>query len=154
MPARMITAMLVVMLTPAPAYAQDVNSQLIEAAQNGQAEKVQALLESGADVDGKNKNGWTALIYAALQGHPDVVRILLDAGADVNAKANADETALMAAADVGHTDIVRTLLDAGADVNGKGSVGRTALMALGVFEVPIKLHSEVEAKIKVWVVKE
>ena len=28
------------------------------------------------------------------------------------------------------------------------------LKALGVFEVPIKLHSEVEAKIKVWVVKE
>lgn len=28
------------------------------------------------------------------------------------------------------------------------------LKALGVFEVPIKLHTEVEAKIKVWVVKE
>lgn len=28
------------------------------------------------------------------------------------------------------------------------------LKALGVYEVPIKLHSEVEAKIKVWVVKE
>jgi large subunit ribosomal protein L9 len=28
------------------------------------------------------------------------------------------------------------------------------LKALGVFEVPIKLHTDVEAKIKVWVVKE
>jgi len=28
------------------------------------------------------------------------------------------------------------------------------LKALGVFEVPIKLHTEVEVKIKVWVVKE
>ncbi len=28
------------------------------------------------------------------------------------------------------------------------------LKALGVYEVPIKLHPEVEVKIKVWVVKE
>ncbi|MFQ5823606.1 MAG: 50S ribosomal protein L9 [bacterium] len=28
------------------------------------------------------------------------------------------------------------------------------LKALGIYEVPIKLHSEIEAKIKVWVVKE
>ncbi|RMF66130.1 MAG: 50S ribosomal protein L9 [Calditrichaeota bacterium] len=28
------------------------------------------------------------------------------------------------------------------------------IKALGVYEVPIKLHSEVEAKIKIWVVKE
>ena len=86
MPAKMIIAMLVALLMPVPAFAQDVFSQLIEAARNGQTEKVQALLESGADVDGKNNSGWTALIYAALLGHTDVVRTLLDAGADVNAK--------------------------------------------------------------------
>ena len=35
MPARMIIAMLAALLIPIPAYAQDVNSQLIEAAKRG-----------------------------------------------------------------------------------------------------------------------
>ena len=65
MPARMITAMLLALLIPVPAYAQDVNSQLIEAAKNGQTEKVKTLLEAGAKVNAKNKNGLTALIGAA-----------------------------------------------------------------------------------------
>ena len=44
MPARMITAMLAALLISIPAIAQDVNSQLIEAAKNGETEKVRALL--------------------------------------------------------------------------------------------------------------
>ena len=48
MPARMIIAMLVVLLISIPACTQDVNSELIEAAQNGETEKVRELLEAGA----------------------------------------------------------------------------------------------------------
>ena len=84
MPDRMILAMLVALLISIPAFAQDVNAQLIEAAQNGQAEKVQALLEGGADADAKDENGMTALMWAAMGGHPDTVQVLLDAGSDVS----------------------------------------------------------------------
>lgn len=38
------------LLISIPAYTPDVNSQLIEAAKNGQTERVKALLEAGTDV--------------------------------------------------------------------------------------------------------
>ena len=93
MPARMIIAMLLALLISIPAFAQDVNAQLIEAAQNGQAEEVQALLEGGADVDAKDEAGMTALMWAALGGNTDTVKVLLDAGADVSVKDRQGTTA-------------------------------------------------------------
>lgn len=40
------------------------------------------------------------------------------------------------------------------DIDRKKIILEEPLKALGVFEVPIKLHSEVEARVKVWVVRE
>lgn len=112
MPARMIVVMLVALLISIPAIAQDIDSQLIEAAKNGQAEKVQALLEVGADVDAKDEDGITALWAAAAGGHTDIVRTLLDGGADVNTRTNNGLTALMASR--GHPEVSEILQKAGA----------------------------------------
>ena len=116
MPARMIIAVLVALLIPIPAYTQDIISQLIEAARNGRAEKVQALLEAGADVNAKTDDGSTALMMAAFGGQTETAQVLLDAGADVNAKNNDGQTALWWAARQGHThtEIVELLKQAGA----------------------------------------
>ncbi|MDA2938760.1 ankyrin repeat domain-containing protein, partial [Acidobacteria bacterium AH-259-A15] len=86
MPTRMIIAMMLALLNPIPACARDVNSELIEAARNGQTEKIQALLRAGADVNAKDAAGFTALRYAALRGYTSAVETLLEAGADVNVK--------------------------------------------------------------------
>lgn len=40
------------------------------------------------------------------------------------------------------------------DIDRKKIILEEPLKALGVYEVPIKLHSEVEAQIKVWIVRE
>ncbi|MBN1480474.1 50S ribosomal protein L9 [candidate division KSB1 bacterium] len=40
------------------------------------------------------------------------------------------------------------------NIDRKKIILEEPLKALGVFEVPIKLHSEVEARVKVWVVRE
>ncbi len=113
MPARMIIAMLLALLISIPAIAQDINSQLVEAAKNGDTVSIMALLEAGADL-----NAWdrlyetTALGWAAAEGHTETVQALLDAGADVNAKNEDGLTALWWAA--GHTEIVELLKKAGA----------------------------------------
>lgn len=42
----------------------------------------------------------------------------------------------------------------GFDIDRRKIHMEEPIKALGVYEIPIKLHSEVEAKVKVWVVKE
>jgi uncharacterized protein len=69
-------------------------SPLITAAAFGQTEIVKALLEGGADVNFKNKDGSTALHTAAFLCYPEIVEILLDKGADKNSKNKTGSTAL------------------------------------------------------------
>ena len=88
---------------------------LIDAAEKGQTEKVKALLEEGADVNAKAKNGITALMWASACGRTVTVHVLLDAGADVTAKDKYGRTALMIAADFGKSEIVVILKNAEAE---------------------------------------
>jgi large subunit ribosomal protein L9 len=50
-------------------------------------------------------------------------------------------------------DIAAALKDEGFEVGKKFVVLDEPIKSLGIYEVPIKLHMEVTAKIKVWVVK-
>ncbi len=70
------------------------SSALSTAAAFGQTEAVGALIQAGADVNVRNKDGATPLITAAFLCRTDIVRTLLDHGADKNAKNNAGVTAL------------------------------------------------------------
>jgi large subunit ribosomal protein L9 len=51
-------------------------------------------------------------------------------------------------------DLAELLKAKGFEIDRRKIVLDEPLKALGVYEVPIKLHTDVEAKIKVWVVKE
>jgi ankyrin repeat protein len=101
---------------------------LFNAAKNGDAAAVQALLDKGADVNVKKTDGATALMAASQLGHVEVVQLLLAKGADVNAKAVSGATALLIASQNGRTEVVRALLAKGADTNAKASNGATALI--------------------------
>ena len=101
---------------------------LVFAAQQGNVGAVSALLEAGADIDAKDKNGMTALMYAAQQGNVGAVSALLEAGADVDARNKAGMTALMYAAQRGNVGAVSALLEAGADMDAQDKWGHTALM--------------------------
>lgn len=50
-------------------------------------------------------------------------------------------------------DIADLLNEKGFDIDRKKILLEEPIKALGIYDVPIKLHSEVETKIKVWVVK-
>lgn len=50
-------------------------------------------------------------------------------------------------------DIVTALKDEGIDIDKGSLILDEPIKALGIYEIPVKLHPEVSAKIKVWVVK-
>ena len=88
--------------------------KLVEATLEGNINKVQTLLEEGADVNAKANNGATALHIASEYRHPDIVEILLANGANVNTKTYNGVSALQNAESRGYTEIVQLLKDAGA----------------------------------------
>jgi large subunit ribosomal protein L9 len=55
---------------------------------------------------------------------------------------------------VTNQDIADALVKQGYDIDRKKIILDDPLKALGIYSVPIKLHPDVEVKIKVWVVKE
>ncbi|XP_042871147.1 26S proteasome non-ATPase regulatory subunit 10-like isoform X1 [Penaeus japonicus] len=59
---------------------------LHEAAKGGQEAVVETLLNFGAQVNAKNRGGWTPLHCASLNGQDAVAETLLEKGGEVNAK--------------------------------------------------------------------
>nr|XP_045001452.1 M-phase phosphoprotein 8 [Jaculus jaculus] len=87
------------------------------AAAGGQDDLLRLLITKGAKVNGRQKNGTTALIHAAEKNFLTTVAILLEAGAFVNVQQSNGETALMKACKRGNSDIARLVIECGADCN-------------------------------------
>ncbi|XP_058403777.1 M-phase phosphoprotein 8 isoform X4 [Diceros bicornis minor] len=87
------------------------------AAAGGQDDLLRLLIRKGAKVNGRQKNGTTALIHAAEKNFLTTVAILLEAGAFVNVQQSNGETALMKACKRGNSDIARLVIECGADCN-------------------------------------
>ncbi len=85
------------------------------------------LLEAGADPNGRDRQGATALMHAAAYGYEDQVKLLLQHKADIHLTDNAGRNALMHAASGTYIDAIAVLLEKGADPYAKDRDGRTAL---------------------------
>ncbi len=105
-------------------------ARLLEAAAEGELERVRAQLARKIPVDSRDAQGKTALMLAAQGGHTAIVRVLLAAGAEVSAKDARDDTAYYFAALANHPETVGVLLDAGADRVGTKAFGGTPLIAV------------------------
>jgi ankyrin repeat protein len=114
MPNRIKTALFMAFLTLTPACRQNVNSELLEVAKNGQTGQVKDLLVSGANVDTQAADGFTALKWAVVRGHTGTVQALLEAGADMNVRDKSSKTPLVLATEEDLTEIVELLKKAGA----------------------------------------
>ena len=103
-----------ILLTPLSIWAQtkqELNDQMFEAVRAGDAARVTALLDKGADVNAKFRYGTTALFKAADRGHLEVAKVLLDRGVDVKVKDTFyGSTALSWALQNNHPDVVRAIL--------------------------------------------
>jgi ankyrin repeat protein len=106
---------------------------------NAVLEVVRLLLTNNADVNAKDKGGWTPLHIAASYGCKEVVKLLLAKKADVNAKTFDGETSLSRAIYFGHSEIVEMLLAKGADVNAVENVGNSPYLLRAAYDGTINM---------------
>ena len=72
-----------------------LGEELIDSAMNGDLDKVENLIEAGANVNLQSKDGYTALIWASKYGYVEIVEKLIEAGANVNIKNKEGQNAWM-----------------------------------------------------------
>lgn len=104
--------------------AATLEDDLTTAAAKGNAAYVEHLLSSGADVNGANRFGRTAL-QVMMMGSTAVAQVLLKHGADPNvADSSTGTTPLHDAARTGFLDTVRLLVHFKADARARDHAGR------------------------------
>ncbi len=87
------------------------------------------LLENGAEVDPKDRDGRTPLSLLSGPWYTENAKLLLGNGADVNLKSESGRTALLYMAEYNdfYGAVAKVLLDNGADVDSQCFLGRTPL---------------------------
>jgi hypothetical protein len=96
---------------------QQQSKSLNQAVVDGDIDQVKTQISAGADVNSKNRMGWTLLQTAIRNKQTEIAQLLIDKGADVNAKDNRGKTPLHFAVESGQKAIVETIIAKGADVN-------------------------------------
>ncbi|RZF38209.1 hypothetical protein LSTR_LSTR005570 [Laodelphax striatellus] len=92
------------------------DTALTLACAGGHDELVELLLSRGADIEHRDKKGFTPLILAATAGHEKVVEILMNHSADMEAQSErTKDTPLSLACSGGRYEVVELLLSRGAN---------------------------------------
>ncbi len=121
------------------------------AAEDGDAAKIQRLINEGAEVNGMTNSGLSPLHYAALNGHKaakTAIAALVKAGADINRGDEDGITPLHIAAGYGHTEAIAGLIEAGADVNRANAGGWTPLYWAKINKHPAAVKILIDAGAK------
>lgn len=105
-----------------------LREQLLDAAAAGNTAKIAELLSRGADLEGNDTAGRTAVINASWRGEQEVVDLLVELEADLNVADYEGRTAVSWAASNGHAEIVKKLLENGARPGVVDKEGLTPLM--------------------------
>lgn len=139
----------VVLLMSACRSAGDTGtSDLFDAVEDNDVNRVRTLLQEGADPDDRiryswfvqpslhegshynsPRNGTTALMVASAKGSVTIVTALLVAGANPNHKTRIGKTALMFAAEKCHLDVMKLLLSKNADIAAVATGGTNEMGA-------------------------
>jgi ankyrin repeat protein len=106
----------------------DGNSPLHIAAENGNLEIAEVLLNAGAKVDFQNSEKRTPLMMLDEDATPELVNLLLRHGAKIDLTDKKKNTALILASSYTNKEVIQALIYAGANVNAVNKRGETALM--------------------------
>nr|XP_042089825.1 ankycorbin isoform X1 [Ovis aries] len=104
------------------------DDRLLQAVENGDAEKVASLLgKKGASATKHDSEGKTAFHLAATKGHVECLRVMVTHGVDVTAQDTAGHSALHLAAKNSHHECIKKLLQSKCPAESIDSCGKTAL---------------------------
>lgn len=103
---------------------------LLKAIKDGDVAKALQLIDSGADINAQDEDGWTPLMLSIATEKPSlgVTMALIQAKADINAVDPKGRSALMQAAANGSTPALKILLSEKANIDLQAKNGWTALM--------------------------
>eukprot|EP00607_Mallomonas_marina_P010023 CAMPEP_0182421962 /NCGR_PEP_ID=MMETSP1167-20130531/7550_1 /TAXON_ID=2988 /ORGANISM="Mallomonas Sp, Strain CCMP3275" /LENGTH=452 /DNA_ID=CAMNT_0024599635 /DNA_START=19 /DNA_END=1380 /DNA_ORIENTATION=+ len=102
-------------------------SFLWAAAQGGNTQDCESLIDIGADVNWRNHEGDTPLLAACRRGHIETANVLIVHGADVNAIGDDSYTPLHIACRRGNYELLSILLESNADIFLQTLDGETAM---------------------------
>lgn len=122
-------AVVCAMLTGASNVSAQSVSPVIDATRESDHRTLEALVDSGADLDEAQGDGATALHWAAHRNDLRAAGLLIDGGAAVDVANDLGATPLWLAASSGSDAMVARLLQAGAEPNVTLTMGETPLMA-------------------------
>jgi ankyrin repeat protein len=97
------------------------------AAEIGNSDIVEFLIERGADTNARDFNGFTPLIIACINRNEDAFWCLIDKTTEIEACSGQGTRAIHRASRCGAANFVRALIKRGADVNAKTVIGWTPL---------------------------
>jgi ankyrin repeat protein len=116
--------------------ADEGNTPLHIAAENGLLEVARQLLEHNVEVDPRNNHKTTPFLAALVNGHSDVVWLLLEHNAGVRVHDNEGNTPLHSAARNGLLGVAQILLEQNANINSQSNHKSTPLLLASEFGHP------------------
>ena len=105
----------------------ELNKKLFEAVDNENITEIKSLLNQGANVNVREKDGQTPLHYAAYLNNINIAKLLIDSGADVNVQDKDGWAPLRWATHNGHPEIAKLLIEYEADVNARDNFATSSL---------------------------
>ncbi|UPK95450.1 hypothetical protein LCI18_006385 [Fusarium solani-melongenae] len=117
------------------------------AVKRGDKDTIQFLLDSGADIDVKDRRNETALIIAVSDGREPMVRFILDSGASLDPKNQQGIKALISAICRGYESITKLLLGRGVSVKGQYGPLNCAVLSEHERTVPLLLEYGADVKL-------
>ncbi|XP_027293597.1 ankycorbin isoform X3 [Cricetulus griseus] len=104
------------------------DDRLLQAVENGDAEKVASLLgKKGTSATKHDSEGKTAFHLAAAKGHVECLKVMVTHGVDVTAQDTSGHSALHIAAKNGHPEYIKKLLQYKSPAESIDNSGKTAL---------------------------
>jgi len=114
-------------------FSNGMSDDIHLAALYGNINKVKELLNRGANIHARVRNGRQAIHLAASVGQLPVVKFLLNRGANIHARDNNDKQPIHWAAGQGHLPVVKELLNRGANIHARDRNGHNPIQHAAAF---------------------